>query len=163
VDARLNLDLARGLIAGVKANTPVTGGAGEPECRCAAGRAYYAAYLTARRFLRDVGLRLPPTSSSHSVVQFALANAGVDLLVRVSSELRELYQARAAADYDLADPAPEQVSAADMAVGRAEFVLLALDLIAAGRVNPPVDTAAVADAVLAWAKANGQDPKIRRA
>src|SRR6188472_4525771 len=129
MDARRNLDLARELVAGVKAAVPLTRGAGEPECRCAIGRAYYAAFLTARQFLRDIGIAVAHGGTAHTAVQFALNNGGVDLLVRVASQLRDLYESRTAADYELSDPEPERVAVAEIAIGRAEFVFTAFDLI----------------------------------
>jgi hypothetical protein len=56
----------------------------------------------------------------------------------------------------------EEVLEAGGAVEQGEFVLTALDLIQAGRVNPPVDLAPAKNSILAWAKANGQEGKIRK-
>jgi hypothetical protein len=161
MDARRFLDLASELAAAVQRNKPLTGGAGEPECRCSIGRSYYAAFLASRQFLKEIGIAVAGTSSSHSVVQFALNNAGVDILVRIASQLRELYGDRIRADYELSDSDPERLALAENAVSRAEFVLTALDLIRAGRVDPPIDRSAAATAILAWAKANGQESRIR--
>lgn len=162
MDARRNLDLARELVAAVKRNAPLTSGAGEAECRCCVGRGYYAAFLTARQFLAETGIGIQRGAAAHTTVQFALNNSGVDLLARVAHQLRELYETRVAADYDLNDPEPEGVVTADTALGRAEFVFTAFDLIRSERVNPPVDLAAVATAILDWARANGQEGKLRR-
>jgi hypothetical protein len=162
MDARRNLDLARELIAGAKTAAPLTGGGGEPAFRFAIGRCYYAGFLTARQFLRDIGIAVPHGGAAHAAVQFALNNSGVDLLARVASQLRDLYESRTAADYELSDPEPERVAVAEVALGRAEFIFTAFDLIRVGRVSPPLSLAAVANAILAWAKANGQDSRIRR-
>jgi uncharacterized protein (UPF0332 family) len=162
MDSRRFLDLSRELVSGVKRATPITAGAGEPECRSAIGRAYYAAFLTARAFLKSIGIVVAGTSSSHSLVQFALNKAGVDLLTRIASQLRELYGDRIRADYELSDSDPERLAVAENAVGRAEFVLTAFELISTGRVNPPIELPAAASAVLAWAKANGQESKIHK-
>jgi hypothetical protein len=162
MDARRFLDVARELVAGVNRSAPLTGGAGEPECRTAIGRAYYGAFLVARRFLHEIGIRVAGTSASHTTVQFALNNADVDLLIRVSSQLRELHYDRTRADYEPADTDPERASVAEVAIGRADFVMTAFELIRAGRVSPPVDLTAVANAIAAWAKANGQEGKVRK-
>lgn len=162
MDARRNLDLARELIAGVKRGSPLTNGMGEPECRCAIGRASYAAFLASRVFLNKLGLALPPIGSSHAIVQHAPNNAGVHLLGHVATALRILYLQRTKADYDLSDVKSEEISEAGGAVEQGEFALTALDLIQAGRVNPPVDLAAARNAILAWAKANGQESKVRK-
>jgi hypothetical protein len=37
-----------------------------------------------------------------------------------------------------------------------------LDIVAEGRVSPPVNLAVVANTILAWAKANAQESKIRK-
>jgi hypothetical protein len=162
MDARRFLDLARELVAGVSRNAPLTGGAGEAECRCAIGRAYYAAFLTSRLFLNQIGIALPPEGSSHTIVQHALNNAGVDVLGRVAGALRALYLLRTTADYNLSDTVTEKVTEASGAVGQSEFVITVFDLIRAGRVSPPVDLTAIANTILAWAKANGQESKIRK-
>jgi hypothetical protein len=161
MDARRNFELAHGLVDGVKSGTPLSAGRGEPECRCAIGRAYYAAFLSSRHFLISIGLALPPIGSSHTTVQHALSNAGYGLLGLIANALRALYILRTSADYDLSDTASESLTEATGAVARCEFVLTALDLIRAGRVNPPIDRSAAATAILAWAKANGQESRIR--
>lgn len=48
------------------------------------------------------------------------------------------------------------------AVELAGVTIQMLDFVAAGRVSPPVDRTAAAGAILAWAKANGQEAKVRR-
>jgi hypothetical protein len=162
MDARRNLELAQELIAGVKRDLPLTTGRGEVECRCAIGRAYYAAFLTAREFLNEIGLVLSPVASSHSIVQHALNNAGYNLLGLVATALRALYLLRTKADYDLSDILTESVTEATGAAGQCDFVVTAFDLIRAGRVSPPVDPTAAANAIAAWAKANGQEGKVRK-
>jgi len=162
MNSRRFLDLARELVAGVRAGKSATGGAGEPECRCAIGRAYYAAFLVAREFLNRIGIWVTPTAGGHTAVQFALNNSGAPALVTAARQLSQLASERTDADYEPNNPRTEDILVAGPAVDLAAVTIQMLDIIAAGRATPPVDLAAVADAILAWAKANGQESKIRR-
>jgi hypothetical protein len=130
--------------------------------RCAIGRAYYSAFLVAREFLNRIALWVTPTSAGHSAVQYALNNSGISALVAVASQLESLSTDRIFADYEPNDPRTDTLASAESAVTLATTAIQMLDLVAAGRVTPPVDLAAVADTALAWAKANGQESKMRR-
>jgi hypothetical protein len=158
-----HLELARGLLAGVQSGTPVTNGAGEPECRCVIGRAYYATFLVARAFLNHIGVWVSPTSAGHAAVQYALNNSGVSALRMAASHLHSLSRERTDADYEPDNPRSDGVAAATSAVDLATSTIQMLDLIGAGRVSPPVDLTAATNAILAWAKANGQEGKVRKA
>ncbi|MBA4063779.1 MAG: hypothetical protein C0501_08715 [Isosphaera sp.] len=163
MNPRRHLELARSLVAGVRQGAPASPGAGEAECRCAIGRAYYAAFLVARDFLNRIGVWVTPTAAAHPAVRFALNNSGVAALGAVAAQLDALSTDRQYADYEPDDPRTETADAAEAGLNSAATAIRMLDLIAAGRVHPPVDLPAVAAAILAWAKANGQDAKIRRA
>ncbi len=162
MNPRRHLDLARELVTGVRSGKPVTGGVGEPECRCAIGRAYYAAFLVAREFLNRIGIWVTPTSGGHTAVQYALNNSGVRALMLVSTQLDTLSKDRTDADYEPGNPRTDDVIVAGLAVDLATTAIQMLDFVAAGRSTPPVDLAAAANAILAWAKANGQEGKIRK-
>lgn len=162
MNSRRFLDLAQELVAGVRAAKPATGGQGEPECRCAIGRAYYAAFLVARDFLNRIGIWVTPTAAGHAAVQFALNNSGIRALSLISTQLDSLAKDRTDADYEPNNPRTEDILVAGPAADLATTVIQMLDIIAAGRSTPPVDLAAVANTILAWAKANGQESKIRK-
>jgi uncharacterized protein (UPF0332 family) len=102
------LALARQLVAGAEQGKPLTGGTGAAECRCAIGRAYYAAFLSARTLLAEFGISVPPDGSAHTAVYFALNNSGPDILAKVAVQLRSLYDARTTADYDLTAETPNE-------------------------------------------------------
>jgi hypothetical protein len=162
MNPRRHLELAQALMIGVRSGTPVSTGTGDVECRCVVGRSYYCAFLVARDFLNQIGLWITPTSAGHNTVQYALNNSGVASLRKVGSQLEILSTERNYADYEPSNPRAETVAAAEAALSTATTAIQMLDIILAGRVTPPLDLAAVANTILAWARANGQESKIRR-
>jgi uncharacterized protein (UPF0332 family) len=156
------LALARQLVAGVEQGQPLTGGSGAAECRCAIGRAYYATFLAARALLAEFGVGVPPDGSAHTAVYFALNNSGANVLAKAAVQLRALYDARTTADYDTTNADVERVAEAESAVAKADLALTVFTLIRQNRVTPPLDRAAVADAIFAWAKTAGWEQKLKR-
>ena len=106
MDSRLYLTLAQQLISGVQAATPLTGGAGTPECRCAISRGYYAAYNVAVDFLDVIGFKMENVGSCHTAVQYAFNQCGNASLATVATKLGTLYEERRRADYEMRTRAP---------------------------------------------------------
>lgn len=68
--------------------------------RSAISRAYYAALLTARNWIRDqLGLEPPEDATIHKFVPDGLTEAGVDEAVRLAPVLGRLRKRRSDADY----------------------------------------------------------------
>ncbi len=162
MNPRRHLEVTQALVAGVRAGMPLSTGTGDVECRCAISRAYYSAFLVGREFLSRIGLWITPTSAVHTTIQYALNNSGIAVLRVVATQLESLSTERNSADYEPNNPRTDSVAAATSAVNLVTTVIQMLDIIAAGRVTPPVELAAVADTIIAWATANGQESRIRR-
>ena len=127
--SRLYLTLAQQLVAGVQASTPLTGGSGAPECRCAISRAYYAAYNVAVDFLDRLGFETTNSHNCHQAVQFALNQSGNASLRDVSTFLNTLHTERRRADYEMRNTRPEEVSHADAMVKVAETAIALVDSV----------------------------------
>lgn len=73
----------------------------EVDWRCAASRAYYAAFHSARLFLERLGFAVPWADQAHAYLWLRLANCGqLDLSV-AGKRLNDLRYKRNWADYDL--------------------------------------------------------------
>jgi hypothetical protein len=129
--ARHNLSLAQHLLAGVKANTPISGagGAGAPECRCAISRAYYALYNEAVAYLDGIGFEPENNHNCHSAVQLALNNSGDKRLEAVYQSLESLHRMRRLADYEMKNTAPEKPPNAEACVKMAEQAIQGIDTV----------------------------------
>ena len=145
------LQLARKLVEGVAAGTPLTDGDGAPECRTAISRAYYAAFLVASAYLDRVGFAVQNTPAAHLAVQFAFNNAGDTVLRKVATDLGKLHAKRRAADYELKNLFPEQLSYAQEVIKTAADDIAWLDDVRDTAV--PERTGAIAVAVSKWLKA----------
>lgn len=117
------MTLARALVAGVQANTPLTSGAGRAECRCAISRAYYGAYNVAVDLLDKIGFKTENVGACHTAVQHVLNNSGNTDLAIVSTGLGTLYKERRLADYEMKSARPESATQADVMVKLAESVV----------------------------------------
>lgn len=69
--------------------------------RSAISRAYYAALLTARNWIRDqLGIEPPEDAEIHRFVPTCLTESGIAEAVRLAPMLRRLKEHRSAADYN---------------------------------------------------------------
>ena len=80
MDPRLFLTVAQTLVESVRPSSTAPSRPCEAECRSAAGRAYYAAFLTAHEFLFWTGVRVLKNAGCHTGVQYALNNSGHAIL-----------------------------------------------------------------------------------
>ena len=65
-------------------------GATEAAWRSAVSRAYYAAFHTARRLLRDLGFRTPRADQAHAYLWLRLSNCGDAQMVTAGQKLQDL-------------------------------------------------------------------------
>ena len=72
----------------------------ETKSRIAISRAYYAAFCTARNFLRDADNINISSTDSHRVVRETFKGSADKNRVRIGNQLNELMQYRQHADYD---------------------------------------------------------------
>ena len=86
-----------------------TGGLSPAACRTAVSRAYYAAYNVSVALLDHVGFATTNVGACHTHVQHALMNSGIEILVKVGSNLATLYAERRRADYEMKSPIAESV------------------------------------------------------
>jgi hypothetical protein len=161
MNPRRFLDLAERLVQGVESGRALTGRGGEVECRCAIGRAYYAAFLVAREFLESLDIAVPNGGACHTAVQRGLNNSGVSTLAVIAGQLGKLYTGRADADYDMRMGAVETAKDARAAVDLARTLVTMIDVILAGGLSPPLDRARTARTILDYAKQNAQ-PLFRK-
>ena len=131
-------------------------------CRSAISRAYYALFLLAREFLDELGLEVRHIPNPHANLEQALTNSGVLSLRRIANALRKLCSARTQADYDLRPGDVESFTRVQDVLNDARATILHLDIIRAGRLNPPLDKTVAAEAILKWARENGK-PLWRKA
>jgi hypothetical protein len=132
MNPRRFLDLAERLVQGVESGRALTGRGGEVECRCAIGRAYYAAFLVAREFLESLDIAVPNGGACHTAAQRGLNNSGVSTLAVIAGQLGKLYTGRADADYDMRMGAVETAKDARAAVDLARTLVTMIDVILAG-------------------------------
>lgn len=71
------------------------------ELRTAINRAYYAVYNVSVEILEEMGFSRNTGTVTHKLVQNRLSNSGVPELVRVATQLSDLYSRRLQADYHL--------------------------------------------------------------
>ena len=72
----------------------------ESKLRCAISRAYYAAFILARNYLRDrEGLLIPITSDAHSFVSKQFDNSSDTARQSIGKKLQRLRRFRRQADY----------------------------------------------------------------
>jgi uncharacterized protein (UPF0332 family) len=131
-------------------------------CRSAISRAYYALFLLAREFLDDLGIDARRIPNPHANLEHAFTNSGVLSLQRTANALRMLCSARTRADYDLRPGDIESITTVQDVLKDARSAILQLDIIRAGRLSPPLDRTAAAEAILKWARDNGK-PLWRKA
>ncbi len=112
------LSLAQKLVVDAQTAAPSLGGVAE--CRCAIGRAYYAAYNVAVDFLDRIGFATTNSHNCHQAVQYALNQSGNASLRDVSTFLNVLHTERRLADYEMRNTRPEGVEHADRMVRLAE-------------------------------------------
>lgn len=154
MDAHGFFAFAESLAESVKANPSQPNR--EAVCRSAISRAYYALFLLSRELLDELGFDLRHIPSPHSNLEQALANSGVLSLQRLANALRMLCSARTQADYDLRPGDIESIAKVQDVINNARTAILQLDIIRSGRLTPPLDRAATAEAILKWAKENGK-------
>jgi uncharacterized protein (UPF0332 family) len=154
MDAHRYLAFAESLANGVKADPALPNR--DAICRSAISRAYYALFLLAREFLGELGLDVRHIPNPHANVEQAFRNSGVLSLQRLASVLGTLAPIRAEADYDLRSGEVESIAKVQVVLTDAKTAILQLDIIRAGRLSPPLDPSAIADAILKWAREHGK-------
>lgn len=151
MDGRRLLQLAQKLTEGVASGSPLTAGRGEPECRSAISRAYYATFLAAAAYLDRIGFAVENSPSAYIAVQYALNNSGDAVLRKVASDLSKLHADRRAADYEPRNPYPEQLANAEAATSLAATAIARLDDVR--DTASPERMGAIAVAISVWLKA----------
>lgn len=154
MDAHGFLAFAESLADGVKADPSLPNR--DAACRSAISRAYYALFLLAREFLDELGVDVRHIPNPHANLEHAFANSGALSLQRLANVLRKLCSARTQADYDQRAGDIESITRVQDVINDARTAILQLDIIRAGRLTPPLDRAATAEAILKWAKENGK-------
>jgi hypothetical protein len=71
------------------------------ELRTAISRAYYAVFLLAYQFIRELGFSVGQGSQAHGEIRNRLGNSGDVEVQRVGSQLSDLHNKRIRADYHL--------------------------------------------------------------
>jgi hypothetical protein len=125
-------------------------------CRSAISRAYYSLFLLAKGFLGELGIDVRHIPNPHANVEQALRNSGVLSLQRIARVLGTLAPIRAEADYDLRSGDVESLARTEVVIIDARTAILQRDIIRAGRLSPPLDRAATAEAMLKWARENSK-------
>jgi hypothetical protein len=96
--------------------------------RTAINRAYYAAYNTGFKILKDMGLNIKQASKAHKEVKLCLDNSDDGKIEKAGSELGVLYTRRIQADYHLGRVEVENPKTAKGLVRNAEEIMLSLKL-----------------------------------
>jgi uncharacterized protein (UPF0332 family) len=160
MDAHQFLTLAESLAARAEADPD------QPDfealCRTVIGRAYYGTFLLVRELLDSLGLETRRVPNPHATFEQALRNSGVFTLRLIATDLSELCSYRTKADYEPWNAEVETIEKVRDVLNRARTAILQLDIIRAGRLSPPLDRAAVADAILTWARESSK-PLWRKA
>lgn len=121
------------------------------EIRSAISRAYYAAYNFAVEILTDLGFAMPKNSKGHSAVQFRLQNSGDNNIVRVGSQLTDLYSKRIQADYRLNEKSAENQKVALVVIEQVERMIGVLE--EGNRVGARRES--IIEAIRSWEKSTG--------
>jgi hypothetical protein len=107
-------------LCGLAVSGPPVGN--EAQQRAGVSRAYYAAFILARNFLRDVdGVRTPRHANAHQFVANQFLNHPDPIRVAIGYELGLLRAARNRCDYD--DIVPNLPSRAYLSIGSAVQVI----------------------------------------
>lgn len=147
MDARLYFQLAEKLLEAAKNAKPLVPGRGEPECRAAISRAYYAVYNGVIQYLDRIGFEPGKSFDNHRVIQDALSQSGNDNLRTVGNTLNTLHTERKWADYYLRNLRPESVAHAESVLLTAGEMIRLIDQVAQG---PPDVHGQIATAILRY-------------
>lgn len=96
-------------------------GADEATARTAIGRAYYAAFGSARRHLGQAGVTIPQTGAAHPLVWETFHRSPDRVRRRIANRGRQLLRRRRQADYD--DHYPMTTTEVERSVGWARKLL----------------------------------------
>ena len=97
----------------------------EVEWRCAASRAYFAAFHRARTLIHSLGFDVPRGDRAHAFLWRRMLSCGTTSIGMAGSLLSELRNSRNRADYDVSEEFP--VKDARVAVESASDILQILD------------------------------------
>jgi len=97
------------------------------EIRTAISRAYYSTHNVGVEFLSGLGFRIPKNASGHKEVWNRLSNSGDSEVMRVGSQLSDLYTMRIHADYRLDREDVENQKTAQGLVEQANRMIKILD------------------------------------
>jgi hypothetical protein len=97
----------------------------EPEERSAIGRAYYAAYLLARDYVRDELGSNQDRPGGHSAVRKLIEPTNQQL----ARDLWRLSDLREEADYVIPYPGPDPRAAAEVAIELAKLIIASVDAL----------------------------------
>jgi uncharacterized protein (UPF0332 family) len=103
--------------------TTLAAGSAPAEMRSATSRAYYGAFHRACELLRSIGIGLPGGPECHKKLRWILEQSGDVDVVRASSKLNSLREARNDADYDLAAAKPERAKTVAVNLAAAKEVM----------------------------------------
>jgi len=105
---------------------------GPAELRSATSRAYYGAFHRAHELLASIGIRLPQGPECHAKLRWILEQSGDSDVIRTSSKLNSLREARNDADYHLAAAKPEGGKTVAVNLATAKEILDCIDSCFAG-------------------------------
>jgi len=152
------LRLAQRLVAktGDAASHPSGSGGVAADLRTSISRCYYAAFLTARSFLIELGYQVTKLGASHEVVRRALIKSGDRDLTRVASNYAILGEYRRKADYDLENDEVEELERAEEMTKLCEKAISLVGLTDIRLSNDEAAKKRLIEAIDAWLANEGE-------
>lgn len=99
----------------------------EAAIRSAISRAYYAAFITGRELLFELGFSLPIDASAHEQLYFRLHNAGIPAIKDIADWLKDLRKRRLQADYEMKNRDFHSHTECELHIARAKLVIAQLE------------------------------------
>jgi len=99
----------------------------EAAIRSAESRAYYSAFITGRKLLRDLGISLLNDASIHEQVYRLLLNAGIQDIKDIAGSLKNLRKGRLQADYDMENRDFQSPTKCEFDLARAKLIIAQLE------------------------------------
>jgi uncharacterized protein (UPF0332 family) len=99
----------------------------EAAIRSAISRAYYAAFITGRELLLELGFSLSIDASAHEQLYFRLHNAGIPAIKDIADWLKDLRKRRLQADYEMKIRDFHSHTECELHVARAKLIIAQLE------------------------------------